>query len=278
MWWTTTAMRRLGAERFRHQIGDVEVAGYRLGPPDGEPWILLHGLGATSVAWYPVLAELSRECRVIVPELSSLGGSRCPNHGLNVLEGTEIARSLIDLELGGSATVAGISLGGWMGTRLALQSRDRVERLLIIDGGGYLDQDWDRIEETVTVESIDDIGPLYGALFHRVPWPLRLSRQAFYAAYRSRAVRHVLETTEEAHAFSDDDLRTLDLPVGIIWGEHDRLFELRVGEAIHAALPDSELRVIEDSGHAVHWERPDELVRAMQDLRARLSRVSPDPT
>jgi len=83
-----------------------------LGPRGGEPWVLLHGLGSIAATWAPVMRGLRRGCRMIVPELSALGGTRCPGDGLGIGAAVEILRTLIDRELGGRpVTLAGLSLG-----------------------------------------------------------------------------------------------------------------------------------------------------------------------
>jgi len=275
--WTAAALRRLGARRFVSRCGNSSIHGYEIGPSDGEPWLLLHGLGATSIAWYPAVAALRSECRIVIPELSALGGTQCPGSGLNAREGAEVAAQLIQSRLGGSATVAGMSLGGWMGVRLALEHPVAVERLFIVNGAGYLDQDWDRIQEIVTVDSLADAARLIDALFHRAPWALRVSKRAFFAAYTSPGVRHVLATTDETHAFTDEDLGLISHPVGLLWGELDQLFQLPVAHAMHAALPQSELQIVEGCGHGVHWERPGQMVRAMDTFRRSTRRPTPPP-
>ena len=117
---------------------------YVIGPEDGEPWVLLHGLGSVAATWSPVMRGLRRSCRMLVPELSALGGTRCPGDGLGIQPAVEILQKLLDRELGSRpVTLLGLSLGGWMAVRLALRHPERVSRLVLVDAGGYRDQDWD---------------------------------------------------------------------------------------------------------------------------------------
>lgn len=50
------------------------------------------------------------------------------------------------------------------------------------------------------------------------------------------------------------------LPVGLLWGEHDRMVPLSVGHAAAAALGLGALPVMANVGHAPYVERPDEFV------------------
>src|SRR6185295_4890167 len=250
-----------GARRARLRKGEVALVYYDIGRRQGEPWLLLHGLGSVAATWSPVMRRLRRSCRMLVPELSALGGSECPGGGLGVKAGVEILTELIERELGDRPfTLAGISLGGWMAVRLALAHPERISRLVLIDAGGYRDQDWPTIQSLVTVDDLAGVDRLYRALFVRVPWLMRVSRLTFLKAYTSPAVRNVLQDLSEADTFTDADLARLRMPTALIWGERDGLFTLETARAMAAALPQARLEVLPGRGHAVHLERPRALV------------------
>lgn len=258
----------LGARRVRLALPPVSLVYYRMGAKDGEPWIFLHGLGSLGSTWTPVVAALRRSCRILVPELSALGGTVAPDGGLGIRQGAEVIARLIEREWGGRpATVAGLSLGGWMAVRLALARPDLVSRLVLIDSGGYRDQDWERIQRLVTVEDLASVDRLYEALFVETPWLLRVSRGAFLKSYTSPGVKKILSQTEEADAFDDRDLASLRMPTAIVWGEHDGLFDLQTAKAMAAAIPGSTLTVLPGCGHAVHLECPGRLIEALQAVR-----------
>lgn len=274
---TSALLRLLGARRHRLEDGEVSLVYYSLGPARGEPWILVHGLGAVAATWMPVMRALCGECRVLVPEMSALGGTRAPRAGLGVLRGARMVARLIEKELGGRpATLAGISLGGWTAVRLALRRPDLVSRLVLINSGGYREQDWDQIKSLVTVQDLDGIDRLYKALFVRVPWFLRMSRDAFLRTFTSPSVTETLADLEEVDTFHDVDLARLRVPTAVIWGEHDGLFTVEVARAMAAALPHVHLEVLPGCGHAVHIECPGKLVEAIQRFR-RATSVLPIP-
>ena len=261
-------LRLTGARRKVLEDDTISLVYYSMGPPEGEPWVLLHGLGAVAAAWVPVLRALGRGCRVLVPELSAMGGTRAPRAGLGVMRGAWTIARLIEKELGGRpATLAGISLGGWTAVRLALRRPDLVSRLVLIDAGGYRDQDWTKIQELVRVQDLAGIDRLYDALFGEVPWLLRMSRKGFLQAYTSPSVTETLDDLAEIDTFRDEELSRLRVPTALIWGERDGLFTVEVARAMAAALPDVHLEVIPGCGHAVHIECPDRMVQAIQRFR-----------
>lgn len=270
------SMRLMGARRVRREIPPASIVLYRLGPPDGEPWLLLHGMGSIAGSWVQVLGALRRDCRLLVPELSNLGGSRVPGGGIGIANAADYLGRLLEAELGGAGgtggrtrpvTVVGLSLGGWMAVRLALARPDLVARLVLVDAGGYRHQDWDRIQQLVAVADLADVDRLYSQIFVRAPWIMRRSREGFLRAYTSPGVRSVLTDTTEADTFEDADLARLTMPTALIWGEHDGLFQLSTARAMAAALPQASLEVIPGCGHAVHLECPERLGAALQRFR-----------
>jgi pimeloyl-ACP methyl ester carboxylesterase len=265
---TVLYLRACGARRHRLQVGPVSLVYYKLGRPDREPWLLLHGLGSVAASWDVVLRRFRRNSFLIVPELSALGGSDIPGHGLGIRGSTEILARLIEQEMGGRpVTVAGISLGGWMAVRLALERPDLVSRLLLINAGGYRDQDWDTIESLVNVDDLAGVDRLYGAMFAETPWVWRRSREGFLQAYTSKAVKNVLAGLSEADTFDAADLARIRVPVGLIWAEKDGLFRVEVARAMARALPDAHLQVLPGCGHAVHLEHPNRLFKALERFR-----------
>ncbi|HZF11828.1 MAG TPA: alpha/beta hydrolase [Thermoanaerobaculia bacterium] len=259
----------IGARRRRRRLGEkVSVAYTVLGPPEGEPWLLLHGLGSVGSSWLSVIKALRRDCRLVVPELSALGGTRAPGGGLGIRQGAAAMAELIAAEFGGRpVTVCGLSLGGWMAVRLALARPDLVSRLVLIDAGGFRDQDWDHVQRLVTVSDIAGVERLYAAIFVRPPWILRHSKKAFLQAYTSPGVKSILARTKERDAFATADLARIDVPAAVIWGEKDGLFPVATARAMAAALPRASLTVVPDCGHALHWDCPDRLVAAIQAFR-----------
>lgn len=271
-------LRLAGGRAIRRRVAGAHVQAWTFGPATGEPWVMLHGLASSALAWGPLILHLRRRCRLLVPALSPLGGTRLkdrPEDGLPLATIVAATEALIADQLGGSATVAGTSLGGWAGVRLALEHPERVSRLLLVDPGGYRDQDWVRIGELVRPQSHDDVDRLYRALFTRVTPLLRMIRPAFFRAYTTRAVTSVLEQVTPRDAYGDAELSRLTLPTGLIWGAEDGLFTASVAERMATALPHCWFRLLPDCAHVPHWECPRQLVAAVEAFRRWSAEVTP---
>ena len=267
---TAAALRARGFHSETHEVGPWSVRVWRGGLPGGEPWLLLHGMGATSATWLPLVGALRETCELAIPELSANGGTTGPRAALGVGDGVRVVGELARrLFAGRRPTVAGVSLGGWIAMKLAIRDPAAASRLLLVVPGGYKHQDWRRIETMVRVHTLADIEAMWKALFVRPPWFLRLGRYGLYLLYSTRTVRDALASVREEDAFDEHELARVEIPVGLIWGEGDTLFRVAGGEAMQRALPSSSLAVIPSAGHGVQWEKPHEFLAAVEAFRSR---------
>ena len=61
-------------------------------------------------------------------------------------------------------------------------------------------------------------------------------------------------------------LGEIDVPTLILWGEQDAVFWREDPERLAAAIPDATLKVYPETGHAVHWDRPEWVVRDLEEF------------
>ena len=91
---------------------------------------------------------------------------------------------------------------------------------------------------------------------------------AFDAYTRARApephvkktMRHLIATADQADP--DSELARIDIPTTLLWGRHDRMVPLAIGETARSRhrWP---LQVIDDAAHAPHIEQPDTFVETL---------------
>jgi pimeloyl-ACP methyl ester carboxylesterase len=90
---------------------------------------------------------------------------------------------------------------------------------------------------------------------------------------RDAAARRALIDT--ARAIPPDDADALAaqyggiaLPTLMVWGRHDAIVPMEIGERLHRAMPASQLVVIDDAGHLPHEEQPEPVLRALERFLA----------
>ncbi|MGI8707572.1 MAG: alpha/beta fold hydrolase [Actinomycetota bacterium] len=119
--------------RFERAL-EVRAAGlntFYLEAGTGPPVVLLHGLGATNASMLPTLWDLSRDHRVIAPDLPGFGESSKPIRSYDAAFYAQWLDAFLD-EVGVErASLIGNSMGGRVAIEGALHAPDRVHRLVL---------------------------------------------------------------------------------------------------------------------------------------------------
>ncbi len=90
------------------------------------------------------------------------------------------------------------------------------------------------------------------------PWTGEQGKSAFYRQIAQADSRY----TDEVQALYP----TITTPTLILWGREDSWIPLERGKALHGLIPESVFRVIDDAGHLVIEEKPDELVKEILEF------------
>jgi pimeloyl-ACP methyl ester carboxylesterase len=289
-----TLFRRYRRARKASDMDQVEVQAdgltlscYVVG--EGDPVVLLHGLGASKITWLPLLAPLAERHRVIVPDLPGHGESDKPRREYTPRFYAGVVRHLMDAVGVERAGVIGNSLGGRIALELALRSPGRVAGLALLDPS-VPGLRW-RYVMGFTRVFPTEIGAIPFPLRER--WmeimirrlfarPDRLPYQGYSAAasefiriYRNpvarmaffSTLRHIV--TERPDSFFAS-LRRIKQPALVIFGDQDRLVPARLGVRLAQHLPNSELVVLPDVGHVPQFEATDETLELLTSFLERI--------
>jgi pimeloyl-ACP methyl ester carboxylesterase len=120
---------------------DVEVAGGRLatfrlgGGGDAPPVIAIHGITSTSRSWLAIARALGERASLIALDLRGRGRSNTlpPPYGIDAHVRDVIA--VLDHFGLPRAVIAGHSLGAYIAARLATLHPERIDSLVLVDGG-----------------------------------------------------------------------------------------------------------------------------------------------
>jgi pimeloyl-ACP methyl ester carboxylesterase len=266
------------AERFHERRG-VRLRYFDGG--EGPPLLLVHGYGGA--AWnFAELAPLLTGRRLLIPDLPGHGAS----HGLPAtptLAGfADVLAGLCDEEGLAEVDVAGHSLGGVVGLRLAERRPQLVRRLVLAAAAGITSST--RLSEVVlTVAGVLRPARIAARRVDRIAASPRLRRLVFGGfevanadALSERAVHGFLraatlhsDTLAAGLALAKDDPRrglgAVRCPVLVLWGGRDRQVPIEDGFEYARRLR-APVRVIADCGHLLIGERPDACARAIDDF------------
>jgi 3-oxoadipate enol-lactonase len=152
---------------------------------EGEPLLLIHGLGCSGADWAFQVAALERRFRVIVPDLPGSGHSSAPQDGYDITEFANILWKLMDHLNLQKINIVGFSLGGAVALEMATARPDSVPRLGLINSlATYLPKDWRKWLETYVAASLVRIlgmpraACLMAARLFPKPWQLSMRQHA----------------------------------------------------------------------------------------------------
>jgi len=233
---------------------------------DGPAVLLLHGLGGDHSVWNAEIGPLSRAFRVTAPDLRGHGRSANPDgstYSFAELEGDLLA--LLDKASPEPVHLVGLSAGGFLALKFAIDYPARIRSLVVISGAAHCDahtravgRNW---VETYRSEGFD-------AYF------LRLLKDLYYPDWVEAHLDEVDRWREEwrgrpldgafrwSRAMEGFDVRgmigRIRLPTLVVQGMDDQVVDPSHGRLLRQAIPGAQLRLFPQTGHMVPVERPDE--------------------
>ena len=264
----------------------IDVAGIRthyVVAGEGPPLLLLHGLGASLIAWMSNIDALSQKFTVYALDIPGRGDSDKPNIDYRVPTGARFIREFMEILGIERASLAGCSMGGMVALRTALDYPDRVEKLVLVDAAGLgREMCWYvRIVSLPLVGEVLERPSLGGtrASLKNILYNHSLIQDGFLQEiYRTRklpgAKQAVLKMIRGAVGLRGvhkqwimtEHLKNLDIPVLIVWGAQDRI--IPVHHAYNAAreAPDVELFIFDECGHWPQLEKAHEFNKVVLDF------------
>ena len=242
------------------------------GDPTGEALVFLHGYVDSWFAFSRVLPLLPPEYHAFAFDQRGHGDSDKPECCYTADDFSADVDALMDAVGVEEATLVGDSSGGLIAQRVALDYPHRVSRLVLIGSPTTLVNNETVIEAGKQMIALrDPISPEFVKEFHlsviHRPVP-----EAFLSTALSESLKvpaHVWRDYYEGVVLTADDtprLGEISMPTLILWGERDAVLPREEQERRAAALPNATLRVYPDTGHAVAWERPEWVVRDLEEF------------
>src|ERR1051325_3512606 len=99
---------------------------------EGEPLLLIPGLGATCRLWDPIVPELARHFTLIMLDNRGMGLSKAKRKPRSLADYSSDYAELLDYLNVDQSHVLGLSLGGIAAQRLAIDHPQRIKRLILM--------------------------------------------------------------------------------------------------------------------------------------------------
>jgi cis-3-alkyl-4-acyloxetan-2-one decarboxylase len=271
--------------------GDVSIHYVDEGPDESPPLLFAHGNPTWSYLWRRPIAELAgRRHRCVAFDHMGFGRSDKPPHmsAYTLQAHVDNALGVIDaLDLSGFVLVAH-DWGGPIGLGAALERMDRLRGLVLMNTWAWELPSFlppflrefrsEGLGEVLTLAGNLFVESIPGGMARREVDPLMMEAyRAPFPDYWSRvgqlAFQREIPLTEHDRSAPlmgsiHDRLGLLDVPVLLVWGSRDRIFQPVFLDQWRELFPAARTVVLGDAGHFLVEDRPEAVTEAIAEFVA----------
>jgi cis-3-alkyl-4-acyloxetan-2-one decarboxylase len=266
--------------------GDVQLHYVDEGPSSSAPLLFVHGNPTWSYLWRRQIAELSElGHRCVAFDHMGFGRSDKPARlsAYSLEQHVENTLALIDALGLEDVTLVAHDWGGPIGLGALLERRDRLRAAVLMNTWAWeLPSFLPPFLREFRTEGLGEILALGGNLFvesmpggmanrevdpvmmdaYRAPFPDYWSRVGMLAFQRD------IPFTERDRSAAvmgsiHERLHDLDIPVTLVWGMRDPVFQPVFVDQWRELFPDARVVELEDAAHFVPEDRPDALIETL---------------
>jgi pimeloyl-ACP methyl ester carboxylesterase len=229
------------------------------GPKTAPTLILLHGLNASSTMWYPNVEAFSKQFRTYAIDFILEPSKSKPLKGnMSKDEIVQWYQEIFDHFKLKNISIVGASKGGWLALQLALRSKSNIDKIVLLSPAQALKaikvkrKVFDNITfalfpkrvrlrnvlETLST-NVDHLNQAY-------------INQFYIASKHARINKSLFQMTP----FSDDEFKSLKIPVLILIGDHDIINDEKGLERAKQTIPNVVADIIPGTGHFLSFDKP----------------------
>jgi pimeloyl-ACP methyl ester carboxylesterase len=283
------------------QVGDIDIAYKMLGK--GEPILLISGGSADKNAWDPsFISDLSSNHTVIIFDNRGVGNTTIGSQPYTIEQLANDTAGLLDALKIQNANVLGYSLGSWVAEQLTITNPEKVDRLILVGsscGGKDLipkppeflrlqSEIVDKISNNVSISREENIALANASLgegwirLHPESLENITEGQGFFAGISPEAQEGQanIGLRWEATNWNGvcDELAKLAKPTLVITGTDDNYYNPHQNALVIAGkIPGAWLVQIQNAGHAVMDQYPDEISKILQTFLSTTTTTTAQP-
>jgi pimeloyl-ACP methyl ester carboxylesterase len=230
--------------------------------------LVLPGFLGSTATFLEMTDTLSREMRVVIPDLPGFGWSEAPSGGCTMGDQIAFVRAFADLLDIGPVHLAGSSLGANIALRFAVANPRLVKSLVLLSPFGLLAQ-----RAVVSrLERLDPLLPLATLFVNRRLLAREMEKQvrdpseltcdileSFRRPFRSAAGRRVVVAVSRNilyGSFFDEYLPLVPHPTLVLAGSEDAYRSRDMLGVLESRIPSCTTRCLEGCRHCIHLDAP----------------------
>lgn len=251
-------------------------------PADGADVLMVHGFGSSTYTWEKVAPTLQKSgYHVWAVDMKGFGWSDKPRNGkydaYSLMEEVNTWMEAVGLK---QVVFVGNSLGGAVAVLMDLKHPDKIERMVLVDAGGYPQQKPLVIRLGGLPGAVGAFKLFFGRwmvswnlkeVFFHGKWVTPEAIDAYYDRMRTKGGLDAQAAVIKAldfDAFAADIKRIPEIktPTLILWGQDDYWIPLANGKLFRRDLKNSVLAIVPECGHVMQEEYPDLTARLILEF------------
>lgn len=229
--------------------------------------VLSAGLGGAAAFWTPQRAALEQRFRVLAFDQRGTGRNAEPlPEGYTIGHMADDVIAVMDAAGVSRAHFLGHALGGLVGLDLARRFPDRVGRMVLVNAWAKVDRHSERCFD-IRIGILHSQGPAaYVAaqplFLHTAPYMSanyeKISAEVAHGTAHFQGAENLLKRIGALRGFdARADLPRIKAPTLVAASHDDLLVPYTASEALAAGLPNAELWITPEGGHAFSVEQPE---------------------
>lgn len=233
----------------------------------GPPLLLIMGITAPGSVWEKHVADWQPHFRCILGDNRGVGQSDKPAGPYSTAQMADDYAGLLETLALKAVHIVGVSMGSTIAQQLALRHPDKVRSLVLMCPWARCDRTAEAIFRHIATSKArlrpEEFSNFIQLLIYaKRSWDddamfaeLRAGRQQAALDPNPQPL-HGLEGQAEACITHNTlaDLRNIQQPCLVIGGRKDLFTPVWMSEEVAGAIPNSELHLYDEAGHAFHWE------------------------
>ena len=224
------------------------------------PIVLIHGIGANAISYYPLIKRLLPHTRrLIAIDLIAHGASQVPAGPMNYEVLRDAAVETLCATLDEPAIIFGNSLGGGVSLYFATTNPDRVHSLVLASPAGapFTETDLAEVRGLFQIDSPTKALDFLARVYHRRPPYAIVAYQHLRQIYSAPSIRALFASLKPGEVIDSQRLRQLPMPIYVMWGKSDRILPLAHLAYFRETLPKpTKFEELHEMGHCPFLERP----------------------